>query len=204
MPTRDLSALHCQSCGGELAPVPPRILAELALPLPATPHPPTVPRHLPADYVRRVRYFRNVHAILGAIFQFFGGLAVVSALLEALGAHMGGNNVGVGILGGAVHYAIGVWIWRIGRRRAENRLAALVHGHAVEGTISEVTIDTSQSVNERHPTLIHFRYESPAGQRTGSVISWDPLSRRRQAGERVWVTSDPADPECSTLWPPLW
>lgn len=177
--TRDVHATGCVACGGALPPLPPRILAELALPTPEVPYPPETPRKFPPGYAYRVRYSNNVGVLLGALFTVVFCWTIMFPI-------------------------IGIPLWYFGHRRAERQLRALQVGRAVEGTITKVFLDTSQHINKKHPWQIDYRFETPTGPATGSVTSWDPMTERREAGERVWVVYDQAaDHTASSLWPPV-
>lgn len=177
--TRDVHASGCVACGGPLPGLPPRILAELALPAPEVPYPPDTPRQFPAGYANRVRYWKNVLFILGVVFTTVFCWSIIFPM-------------------------IGIPLWYYGHRKAERQLRALSLGRAVEGTITKVFRDTSQTINNEHPWQIDYRFETPTGTQEGAVTSWDPLTARREAGERVWVVYDQApDHTASSLWPPV-
>lgn len=195
-PSRDVRDPDCDSCGGPLAPVPQRILRELELPVPDWPLPPSAPRSLPRGYEFRVRYGRNTAVIIGIafvsifVFPLFDGIVSLSPDWLAL-------------LGGSFFGVIGAALWRFGARRAERWIHALKYGHAVEGTITRVFEDQGQSINDKHPWQIDFSFEAPSGPRNGFVTSWDPMTRSREAGERVWVVFNEDDPDTNALWPPV-
>jgi hypothetical protein len=126
-----------------------------------------------------VRYWKNVMVILGATFTVVFCWSVLFPL-------------------------IGMPLWCLGRRKAERQLPALSIGSAVEGTITRVFLDRSETMNGEHPWQLDYQFETPAGTQTGSVASWDPLTGRREAGERVWAVFDRApDHTASSLWPPV-
>jgi len=171
-------AERCASCGGPLPALPPRILAELQLPAPASQPPPDAPRGLPRGYEMRVRYWKNVAVMIGMAFTVLFGWTVIFALA-------------------------GVPLWVHGHRKASRWIRALVHGAAVEGTITRVFVDVHQAIDHKNPWQVDYRFETPAGTVEGHVTSWDPLTAQRRAGERVWVVYDPRAPAASALWPPV-
>lgn len=197
--TRDARDPDCDACGGPLAPLPPRILAELDLPVPDWPHPPPAPRRLPRGYEVRIRYTGNTAVLIG-----IGFCAIIYPSLPFMLATAGSDDFWLMLLAGGFFAVAGPLLWRFGARRASRWLHALRQGHAVEGSIERVFEDTGQSINDTHPWQIDFRFETPAGTRKGFVSSWDPVTPRRQAGERIWVVFDERDPSSSALWPPVW
>lgn len=176
--THDLRKPDCLACGGPLPPVPPRILAEAALPAPEAAPPPPTPRRLPNGYENRVRIWKNVEVLIGLMFTVVFCWSVIFPL-------------------------IGVFLLRHGWMRASRQLDALKTGVAVEGTITSVRLNRNKHINHEHPWALEYRFEAADGPRTGEVESWDPFTGERQPGERVWVVHDPADPAESSLWPPI-
>jgi hypothetical protein len=177
--TKDPHDGACDQCGGPLPPLPRRVLAELALGAPEVPPPPAAPRTLPRGYETRVRYWKNVSVMIGMIFTIVFFWSVLFPL-------------------------VGIGLWWYGARQASRWLRALTGGTAVEGTLTRVFVDTSQHIDREHPWRLDYRFETPGGPVEGHVISWDPLSGRREAGERVWVVFDPEEPAvANALWPPV-
>jgi hypothetical protein len=182
--TRDPHDDACDRCGGPLPPLPPRILAELALGVPDWPEPPPAPRTLPRGYESRVRFWKNTSVSIGVAFVL--ALPFVPVFPPLLLFPLLGAFVGIR-----------------GAREASRWIRALKGGQAVEGTLISVDLDRNQSINHQHPWKLDFRFQTPAGPAEGYVTSWDALSGQRQAGERVWVVVDPKDSAVHALWPPV-
>lgn len=160
---------ECSSCGG---------------PLPALPgghpgpRPPDAPRALPPGYENRVKYFRNVFAMLGMIFTVCFCWTLIFPL-------------------------IGLPLWIRGQRKAQRQLTALRYGFVTRGRVLSVTLDESQSINRQHPWTIAYEYDLPSFTLRGEVTTWDRANTRRSAGDVLWVVVIPSAPAESTIWPPI-
>lgn len=142
------------------------------------PRPPELPRALPSGYRWRVFFFKNVFAIIGAVFTIPFCWSVFGPL-------------------------VGIPLWLYGYRRAKRWLDALEFGVATGGAIVSVEKDRTQHINHEHPWRIEFEYETPGGRLKGHVEAWDPAHAQRVIGEHVWVVYTPAEPASHALWPPV-
>ena len=165
---RDLTA-NCTSCGGELPHIPGT---------PRLPEPPTSPRNLPGGYENRVRYWKNVHFIIGAAFMLFFFTIIFPI--------------------------IGFFLLRYGIRVGKAKVVALKHGVPTRGEIQKVYLDTSQQINNVHPVKIEYVFHTPKGDQEGQVIVWDRANLERPIGEHLWVVFNPENVEQNNIWPPLW
>jgi len=165
---RDQESL-CAKCGG---------------PLPAAPgadpgaEPPPVPRTLPADYVKRLRYTKNAVTIVGIVITV---ILFWSLILPVLG----------------------VALWITGLKRAKRKMMALESGETVRGRLLNVTRDTSVQKKGRHPWRIAVAYDTPKGEYVGEIEAWDPAQAGRRSGDPVWVVYVKEEPDLFALWPPL-
>ena len=184
-PTRET----CTNCAGPLpapllAPAPQPALVSMPMQMPMLPArgpgpmPPPPPRQIPKPYVNRVLYWRNVYFILGVIFT-------------------------VVLFWTIVFPAIGIPLWIYGHRRAQRELRALQHGQVAQGQLTSVTMDHTQSINNRHPWVVAYAFGTPSGPRQGTDQGWDQSNGYRLPGDPVWVVylDDAAD--CSAVWPPV-
>jgi len=188
---------NCTNCGGPL-PAFPRS-AQLEAGLVRAERPPDPPRELPSGYPLRVLFTRNVYVIIGVVFVplsvpfalGFGAAAVVD-----LGFLFG-------VLGGLAFGVIGVALGVKGLRRARSKLDALRNGVAADGMVLGVSMDTSQSINGRHPWRIEYVFDGPSGPVEGAAESWDRLAGQLEHGEPVWVVYVRSDPARNAIWPPV-
>lgn len=164
---RDLTCT-CKSCGGELPTIPGT---------PRLPNPPSSPRQLPQGYESRVRYWKNVYFLIGAIFMLF-----IPTIIFPI---------------------IGIFLLRHGSKKANDQIAALKHGVPTKGLIKNVYIDTSQHINDVHPVRIDYTFSTPKEDLDGSVITWDRVNLKRPIGEHLWIVFNPKDHDQNSIWPPL-
>lgn len=164
---RDLRT-NCQSCGGELPHIPGT---------PRLPEPPIVPRTLPHGYEKRVRYWRNVHFMIGAIFMLFFFTIIFPI--------------------------VGFFLLRYGLKRGESQIIALKNGVPTKGEITKVYIDNSQKINNVHPVRIDYTFNTPEGEHEGFVNVWDRQNLKRPIGEHLWVVFNKVDKDQNNIWPPL-
>ncbi len=192
---------QCQSCGGPVSIMEPWVLLcgwcgssnrrderadcrSCGGPLPNIPgshpgkRPPVAPRHLSRAYWWRVMLTKNVMVSIGVVFTLVFGWTVLFGL-------------------------IGIPLWIIGYRKGKRKLNALKKGLPTKGEILEVTVDTTQRINNRHPFLIHYHFETPGGVYTDKTEAWDPVHRKRGKGEHIWVVYDPENHASNNIWPPV-
>jgi hypothetical protein len=123
---------NCDNCGGPLPPPPG---------MDPGPKPPETPRKLPSGFAFRVKWSRNVMVIIGGIFFLVGALMLSATLAAKTWIALFPSFFCVG----------GFFMFLNGRKTAVGILHAFRHGTAVAGQITEVSVDTTQSINNRHP-----------------------------------------------------
>lgn len=164
---RDLTA-NCTNCGGELPHIPGT---------PRLPEPPKTPRQLPRGYESKIRYWKNVHFIVGCGFMLF--------------------------LPTIIFPIIGFFILRYAIRKGNNKINSLKHGISTLGVIDEVYMDRSQHINGNHPYRIDYTFQTPKEEWHGHAISWDESNLKRPKGEHLWVVYNADDLDQNNMWPPL-
>ena len=165
---RDLT-LNCTNCGGVLPHIPGT---------PRLPEPPHSPRNIPKGYENRIRYWKNVHFIIGAIFMLF--------------------------LPTIIFPIIGFFLLRYGIKRGNNQIFALKYGVPTRGIIKDVYVDTTQSINDVHPIRLNYTFSTSNKEKESFIVSWDNSNLRRPEGEHLWVLFNPNNIEQNSIWPPLW
>jgi hypothetical protein len=99
---------------------------------------------------------------------------------------------------------LGGVLLRYGRKEAARVLNAFRHGRAIKGSIAEVQLDSSTTVNGRHPWRIIYTFRTDAGEtHEGSAVTFDSTAPNRQAGQSVWVLVVDGQPEQNTIYPPV-
>lgn len=169
----------CRNCGGPLPPPTVRPVGP-APPPPVDPGlaPAPPPRPIPKQYRNRVLYWGNVHTLIGMIFTLVFFWTIVFPI-------------------------IGIFLWKHGKKRAERELRALEYGVPVLGQLTGVAQDMSQTINNRHPWIVHYAFMTPRGARQGTDQGWEPSNVFRRPGDPVWVVYLDDDPDCSAIWPPV-
>ncbi|WP_418501742.1 hypothetical protein [Flagellimonas sp.] len=165
---RDLTT-HCNNCGGPLPHIPGT---------PRLPKPTEAPRKLPKSYENRVRYWKNVHFIVGIVFMLF--------------------------LFTIVFPIIGFFLLRYGIKKADNQIYALKHGVCTRGIIEAVYEDTSQHINGVHPICIEYSFVNQNEVCFGAISVWDETHLKRPVGEHQWVVYNTDNTDQNSIWPPLW
>ena len=144
------------------------------------------PRILPKKFVRQVMFWRNTHTIIGVIFMTIG-IPTIAAM-------------GFGL----IFVAVGYFLFRHGKKVGQEKILALEKGIAVDGNITEVHQDTTQSINGRHPYIIQYSFTTKEGvEQIDSVISWDDNNVLRNHGDSIWIVYIPENPTISSPWPPI-
>jgi len=174
----------CSSCGGPLPPQPGMGIG---------PEPPPAPRKLPKGFAFRVKWSRNI-AVLGGLFCMAISSLMLFAMIKA--------KTWFAVVPGLFDFA-GVCLFIAGRKRAVGILRAFRRGATSEGKISEVSLDTTQSVNGRHPWKLVYQFPVGEELHEGSFVSFDSVVGSRSSGQPVWVLYVPSDPTQSTLYPPV-
>jgi hypothetical protein len=174
----------CNQCGGPLAPLPGMGLG---------PRPPEAPRQVPAQYERRMKWTRNIGTLVGGMFFLVGGIMVIPMLFVAPLAALFPGFFMVG----------GFFMFRYGWLHAKGVLHAFKHGQAVEGRVAQVSLDTSQAVNNQHPWKLVYHFPIGNQLQEGSVTSFDSTLSSRTPGQPLWVLYNDDDPEKSAIFPPI-
>ena len=143
------------------------------------PRPPDVPRTLPRGYENRIRYWKNVYVLIGFFFTIVFFWTIIFPL-------------------------IGIPLWIVGRKKAKSKLAALRQGNPTRGWITSCEVDTSQTINNRHPWRIVYGFKLLDGQKSSGVaIGWDPINQKRKVGDVMWIVFTEGSPPQSAIWPPI-
>lgn len=164
---RDLNT-HCSKCGGEL----PSIPGAKRLP-----EPPKTPRKLPIAYESKVKYWKNTHFLIGAIFLLF-----IPTIIFPI---------------------IGFFLLRNGLKRAHAKIFSLKKGIPTRGIITKVYTDYSQHINHVHPIKIEYTFSTPKGEFHGATLSWDETNLKRPEGEHHWIVFNPENVDQNNIWPPV-
>jgi uncharacterized protein DUF3592 len=166
------------------------------------PAPPDPPRSLPPQFVRRIRFTRNVFFIVGAAFLAAGLLFGPTFLAVGLSGAKGPFAI-LGVVFTLVFGGLGLVLALKGHRDAMATLRALQFGRAVVGAIRSVYYDTSVQINNRSPWAIEYSFV--AGSRTleGKARTWDDSARERQPGQPLHVLYLEEDPGQNTIYPPV-
>ena len=164
---RDLTTT-CIKCGGPLPHIPgtPRLS-----------RPPIEPRSLPKGYENRIKYWKNVPFLIGAIF-----VLMIPTIIFPI---------------------VGFFFLRYGIRRGNNQIFALKHGTPTRGVIQNVYIDTSQHINNINPVRIDYEFNITNKDLYGHVIVWDRTNLKRPSGEHIWILFNPKNVKQNSIWPPL-
>lgn len=174
----------CDACGGPMPPPPGQELG---------PPPPEVPRALPSGYAFRTRFF-NLSVLLGIGFSGFSGLFLIQVLKN--GQWLLALLPGFFLLGG-------LSCLRYGWSRASGILRAFRRGIAVPGKVASVCLDTTQSVNQKHPWKLTYHFTLDGRLYEGVITSFDSTLAQRAAGQPLWVLYVEKDPTQNTIYPPL-
>ncbi|MEY4484431.1 MAG: hypothetical protein RL693_1883 [Verrucomicrobiota bacterium] len=175
---------QCKACGGRM-PAPAGM--ELGEP------PPAVPRDLPKGFEFRQQWSHNVVALVGGVFLLIGTLLFLVFIIV----------LPVGALLPLLFMVGGAFMLRIGRKKANGVLNAFRLGVAVEGSVSGVQLDTSQTLNGRHPWVMTYLFKVGSELVEGSITSFSSALETRSKSQPVWVLYDQGDPTHNTIYPPM-
>lgn len=176
---------RCNSCGGPMPPLPGMDLG---------PEPPPAPREMPRAFETKQKWTGNPLAMVGLVFFLIGGLLLL-VFVFALPLFAFIPLIFVGL---------GWFLLRLGRREAARVLNAFRFGRAVKGTITEVHVDSTMTVNGRHPWRIHYSFPGASGQtHEGNAVTFDSSAPDRERGQPVWVLAVDGQPEQNTIYPPV-
>lgn len=175
---------QCEACGGRM-PVP----VGMGLGEP----PPAVPRSLPKGFEFRQKWSQNVVAMVGGIFCAIGTLLFLVFIIV----------LPVGALLPFLFMTGGAFMMQFGRKKANNVLNAFRQGVAVEGSISDVQLDTTQTMNGRSPWVMTYLFQIGGAMVEGSVTSFSSALQARSKGQPLWVLYIEGDPSQNTVYPPI-
>ncbi len=183
---------NCSNCGGVL----PRRDSRTA----GDPPPPP-PRQLPSAFVSRARRSGHFELLFGAIFAGVG--AFVGIILTTVSISTGEPLLaGIGLPISLLFVLIGgIALW-LGRRRSSRLLHALTDGIPANGTVEEVYLDTTISMNGRSPWRVSYSFVAGGIPQEGSARTFH-RSALMQAGDPVFVVYDANNPGVNSLYPPL-
>ena len=188
---------NCKNCGGT---IPPTVaVAGPAVSSGSLPVPPPAPREISNQYAWRLMLTDGwsiaafVFSLMGVIFGMVGGgltLGVVTAF------------VGIPFLAfGLAWFALGVslLVWRY--NKTIKIVEVLRDGVAVRGEVVDVQENYSVRINQRHPWVIRYQFQSNGQTFTGEVSTISPAGRDFQTGNAVSVLYLPADPQWNCIYP---
>lgn len=168
---------NCVNCGG---PLPKASSAEKGE------KPDGPPRVLPKKYINQVMYWRNTYTLLGIIFMVVG-----TPFILAFGF-------------GLIFVGVGYFSYKQGIKIGNKKIQALSNGIATDGIITDISKDTTQSINGRNPFIIQYVFTTKDGiEQTDSITSWDDNNIFRENGEEIWVVYIAENPTISSPWPPI-
>jgi len=175
---------QCASCGGPMPPLPGMELG---------PPPPAAPRTLPKGFALRTRLTGNIATWVGLIFFTFGSLMTVAIFFAKPWASLFPLFFVLG----------GFGMLRLGLTQANNTLRAFRFGTAVAGSVHQVSFDTSQSVNGKHPYKLTYHFQVGGNLHEGAIVSFDSTLSQRRSGQPLWILFHPDDPAQNTPYPPV-
>lgn len=155
--------------------------------------PPAVPRSLPKGFEFRQKWSQNVVAMVGGIFCAIGTLLFLVFIIV----------LPVGALLPFLFMTGGAFMMRFGRKKANNVLNAFRQGVAVEGSVSDVQLDTTQTMNGRSPWVMTYLFQIGGAMVEGSVTSFSSALQARSKGQPLWVLYIEGDPSQNTVYPPI-
>lgn len=174
----------CDSCGGPLPPQPGMGIG---------PAPPSAPRQLPKGFAFRVKWSRNFPVLAGLFCCIISSL-MLTAMVSA--------KTWFAVVP-ALFVFLGICLFWSGRKRAVGIIRAFRRGSLSEGSIVSVRLDTTQSVNGRHPWKLTYQFPVEECLHEGTLVSFDSTVGNRGGGQPVWVLYMPDDPSQSTMYPPV-
>ena len=157
------------------------------------PAPPDAPRTLPMGFEFRQKWSRNVGVLVGLGFMFIGGF-MLAVLIKV--------KTWAAVVPG-MFFLIGFFLFRYGKKIGVNTVRAFRHGIATEGKVASINLDTTQSVNGRHPWRLVYHFTADGEEREGILTSFDSTLAGRSTGQPLWVLYLRDDPEQCTIYPPL-
>ena len=155
--------------------------------------PPPAPRTFPKGIAFRTRWSGNVATLMGGAFFLLGSFFFLAFLREKSFAALFPLLFVVG----------GFFMFRLGWQNATRTLRAFRHGTAVAGKVHECRLDTTQSLNKRHPYKLTWHFTVGGHQYEGTLTSFDSTLGSRGGGQPLWVLYDPRDPGQNTIYPPV-
>lgn len=155
--------------------------------------PPAAPRSLPKGFEFRQLWSQNVWALVGGIF-FLIGMFIFLVFIFVL--PMWALIPLLFIVGGAI-------MMHMGRKKAHGVLNAFRHGVTVQGSVSSVNLNTSQSINGRHPWVMTYLFPVGNEMLEGTLSSFSSALEDRARGQPLWVLYVENDPDQNTVYPPI-
>ena len=105
---------------------------------------------------------------------------------------------------GLIFALVGYFLYKSGKKEGFEKITALQNGVAAEGEISEISYDTSETMNGKHPYLVKYMFTTASGLlQADSVKSWDDNNALLKKGDKIWVVYIPENPQISSPWPPM-
>ena len=157
------------------------------------PPPPATPRALPSGYEFRTR-FLNLAVLLGLAFTLLPLVFLIPLLKQ--GHWLASVIPALFVLGGFS-------CLRHGWRHAAGIIRAFRHGVAIAGQVDSVSLDTTQSVNQKHPWKLTYHFTVEGRLHEGVATSFDSTFAKRSSGQPLWVLYAESDPSQNTLYPPV-
>lgn len=155
--------------------------------------PPLAPRQLPKGYFWRKLLFQNLLTIIGTVFFVFGS-GMTIAFLQA--------NKWVSLIPG--FFAMGgFFMLKLGIQDGLNMIRVYRHGDFVPGKVHSLSMDTTYTVNGRHPYKLTYHFQLGNDLFEGSISSFNTVLSTRRSGQPVWVLYLPDHVEVNTLYPAI-
>ena len=104
---------------------------------------------------------------------------------------------------GAIFATIGYMMRRHDSRQMKATLEVLSRGTPAEARVAEVTRDHRHVYNGEPAYSVVYVFFVGGARYGGTMNSHDPVNATHQPGEPLWVVYNPADPNHSSLWPPI-
>ena len=147
---------------------------------------------MPKGFAFRQKWSRNLSTLGGA------GLFLIAALFAV--AFFKARSYGP--LAATVPFLLagGTIFWH-GWRSATGVLNAYRSGVAVRGKVASVRLDTTQSINKRHPWELTYHFQAGEALVEGSITSFNSTLGTRSSGQALWVLYVADDPSQNTIYP---
>lgn len=155
--------------------------------------PPSAPRVLPKGFAFRQKWSHNLGTLAGGILFLVSSLVFVGFV----------NARSWGALAPLFFMLLSAAMFIHGRRSAVAVLNAFRYGVAAEGKVDSLQLDTTQSINQKHPWVMTYHFPVGGSLVEGKLTSYNSTLGKRSVGQPLWVLYLESDPTQSTIYPPL-